>query len=274
MRHLLPVLLVGCAPGTIAVDGLDAVPGEGWADEPWASNDTGDTTPETTLPWDEATLRIASPKSATVLPLGELHHFEVELTGPSGIVLPTDDVDVVWTSNQDISWLGIGPSFDDDGLDAGIHSLTAKATLPDGTTAAHTVGAVLVQSEFSGTYAGLYSVDVIVAGLSVPCTGATTVLVEPPGDLGYGEGECLVSIPLLGGDIALTWVFDLEIDVDGVVGGTIGVSAAGLFTYDFPAEGTVDPLGAGFDVTFAGSIPFVGDVDGFVEAPRVSIQSF
>lgn len=281
MRILPAILLVGCT-GTLEVGGLDDTatadtvpqePGTGWVGEPWEVTDPADPSNGTDLPWDQATFRIVSPKSATILPLGETHLFEAELTGPGG-PLPLEQAEVRWTSAQDTSWLGTGERFEDDALDVGIHSLTAQASLPDGTVLAHTVGAVLVQSPFSGTYAGLYQVDVNVAGITVACTGATTILVDPYGEDGFGEGQCLVSIPFLGGDIPLTWVFEPTIDVDGVVDGTIGVSGFGLFTYDFDAEGVVDPLAGGFDVTFAGDIPFIGTIDGYLDAPRVSIQSF
>lgn len=266
-------LLAGCEPGAIHLDSLDAPePGVGWAGEPYEEWDTG--APDELPDYTGSTLRILAPRSASVLVRGESHAFQAEVRSPSGQRLTGEGVDVVWTSAQDTTWLGMGLSFEDDGLDIGFHTLTAQATLPDGTSVAHTVGAVLVQSPYSGTYAGLYSVDITVAGILVTCTGSTTILVDPWGEGGYGEGGCIVSIPVLGGDIPLHWVFEPQIAADGSVTGTVGVSGFGLFTYDFPSEGVVQPTENGFNVQFAGSIPIVGQIKGFYRAPRVSIQSF
>lgn len=267
---LLAVPLSACATGSIGVDGLDDVPGEGWADGPIAGWDTGGEDDEGDgLPWDHAVLRIQSPRSASVVPIEEPFPFEVTLRGPTG-PLPLHDVSISWSSQQDASWLGLGATFMDESLDVGIHTITAKASLPNGSTVSHSVGAVLVQSAWAGTYGGLYKVDVTAQGITVACTGSTTVVVHPYGDSGEGQGTCLVSI--LGFDLPLTWVFQPEIDVDGQVAGTVGVSGFGLFTYDFPAEGTIG--GGSLQMEWAGSVPLVGPIDGYLTAPRISIQSF
>ena len=113
---------------------------------------------EAEFDYSNATLRIVQPKSGTFVPYNEISNFEAELLDKDGNILELDDVN--WSSSVDTAWDPTGRSFDDDSLDVGLHDLTAQIELPNGDRLAYSVGGVLVQSVWAGTYVGTFIADV------------------------------------------------------------------------------------------------------------------
>jgi hypothetical protein len=265
------VLGVGCTPGTVAWDEPDADPrADGWAGEdPWeaASTPTEAGTEDLSM-YEGASLEVLSPAPGEVLPLEEPARFEAVLRDRSGSALTAQPV--VWTSDVDQVWVGEGEAFDDDTLAVGLHAITAQTELPNGDRLAVSVGGVRRQSVNAGTYAGLFSVELDALGLVVTCTGVSTVVVEPLGQRGVGDGDCLMSA--LGIDLPLAYVYDLEIEQGDVT----GLAAVEIFfvEYGWPVTGTLDPIGEGFQLSFAGDVPLLGTLSAFVDAPRVSDAAF
>jgi hypothetical protein len=270
--------LSACAPGSVTIDTTDPgtivttpvpdvpPPGTGWTDAPYATWSQPDPEPDWSA-YDGAWARIVSPMPGAVVPWEEMQHYEVIVRNPAGDELEPDAV--FWQSSADPDFTGDEASFDSDTLELGTHDLTVLVDLPNGSRVAHSVSGVKVQSLYAGTYAGLFSVDGTVNNITVTCTGAALVDLGAQGVIGTGEADCLVS--LLGIDVPMTWLFDLE-NVDGEVTGTGGVDLLGFFTYDIPVTGgSVDPEGAGLQVDFAGPIPFVGELSAFLDAPRVAL---
>lgn len=275
MHRLAPLLFVACAPGSLRVPDVDAPPVEppgtstGWFTEPWEDPEDPTTAPPPDWSdWEGVFARIVSPVPGEVLQLGQSHLYEVQLRHPDGRLMTPASVE--WYASGDLDFWSDQRSFESDALEMGTHTLTAILGLPSGEKVAHSIAGVRVQSRQTGTYAGLFSVDGTVNNLTITCTGAALLSVGQVGDLGEGDGDCLVS--LLGIDVPLSWVFELEIAPNGTVSGTGGVELLGIFSYDIPAEGTVDPEGAGFDVTLEGDIPFIGTLSAFLEAERVSLD--
>ncbi len=240
----LPLLFACKSEGDLTVQphdtGLDA--------------DTGDLE-DTGLPpevYDEAFLRILSPASASYLPLGEPAHFEAEVFDQDGEPLPFDEV--VWTSSADSYWSGQGVDFWDGDLDVGVHDLTAVARLPNDDRVAHTVGGVLVQSPWAGTYVGLFVSTVTYESVPVPCNGVATLVVEPYGARATGDATCVAS--LMGYEMEFNYAFELD-NVEGQLSGRAAADIMGMFEYDFEASGTLDAQ----EMTFA----FGDDVFGMLQ---------
>ena len=265
----LALLLVACEPGAIQVDGLDAEPGTGWVDSPWA----GPTDTETESPdlseWEGARIEVTSPEAGEFIEWRSVTPFRAWIVSAQETLLELEDVE--WSSDQDPNWFETGPSFDTDALPIGTHAFTATATLPTGAVLQHTVGGVLVQHAYGGTYTGLLDVDGTILNVPVSCVGVTLVVVDATGTTGTGDGDCIVS--LLGLDLPLHYIYDLEIDEAGVVGGTAGADLLGLFTYNFPAEGTLDPNNGGLDLVFNGEVPLMGPLNGSTTAERVGLET-
>ena len=269
---MLLLTLTGCL-GTASVavpegdTSRDTGASDGWVTEPIEQPlDTG-SEPAGPDAYSNAVLRIASPQSGTLWSPAAPVPLRAEFIAPDGTLL--EPLDVVWTTDRDPGWTGAGAVMDAP-LEVGAHRLTARARLPDGTGLAYSVGDVRVQDDATGIYAGLFQVDLSTLGLVFSCTGTSTVVVGPWGQLGQGDGSCLLSVLVIDLDLPLNYVFDLDIADDGTVTGEAGVEIL-LITYNFPAEGTLDPSGDGFDVTFAGEVPLLGPVDASVQAPRVSM---
>ncbi|HHO52625.1 MAG TPA: hypothetical protein ENK18_17580 [Deltaproteobacteria bacterium] len=262
--------LASCAPGSLWIEEGGEVPdptGSGFVTSPWEQpSDTAALDPAL---YEGAYARIVSPAAAAVLSWHEPTRFEVEVRSAVGEVLPAGPVQ--WIASDDPDFEGNGEaSFVDDTLELGTHEIMAIAHLPGGSTAAHSVGDVRVQSGYAGTYAGLFSVDGTVTQITITCTGAAVLVVGQQGVLGEGDGDCLVSI--LGIDVPMSWDFALE-NLDGVVSGDAGVDLIGFFSYRVPATGTLDPQGDGFDVTFEADIPLIGTISAFLSAPRISLET-
>ena len=265
--------LIGCTPG----DGIlfeeeeTLAAGTDWTTDAWADPTPATVTSETTDPkWDGASIRIISPDPADIVQLNNDQIYVAELVDAEGEPLALGDAELAWFSSVDLDFWGDTLQFTSNSLAIGDHELTVVADLPNGDRIAHSIGGVRVQSEYAGTYSGLFSVDGEVQGFVITCTGVGSVNFGLLGSLGVGDGDCLVS--LLGIDVPLTWVFDLENDGTGVIGGTAGVDLAGFFTYNFPAEGSLDPEGAGLTLSVDGTIPFVGPLSAFLNAPRTSLD--
>jgi hypothetical protein len=217
--------------------------------------------------YDGATLRIVEPASGDFVAWGEPHDFVAELRDPSGALLEYSEVR--WGSNQDVLWVPVGMSFEDDALDVGLHDLTAEVDLPNGDRLAHTIGGVLVQSPYAGTYTGLFNATITTADLPVACSGVATLVVDPYGELAQGDAACVVN--LLGFETELAFVFDLTNDF-GTVGGTSSVDILGLFEFPFDAAGTCDPDDGTMSFAFAGDFDWLL-LDGTVDVERITLDA-
>ncbi len=219
--------------------------------------------------WDGATLRIAAPISGSFLALEDTHEFKATLTGADGAALPTDDLEITWSASSDLDWARTGASFTEDALDVGLHELTVEVELPNGDRLAHTVGGVLLQSKYAGTYTGLFNTKVTYDEFPVDCTGAVTLIVDPWGEVAAGAANCLVS--LLGFNAPIDFVFDLDND-DGAIGGEAAIDLFGWYGLSFPATGDLDPETGTLAVAFTSADAanqFIA-VDGTVDADRIS----
>ncbi len=270
-----PMLLLGCLGCGSATVNLDEEPvgagsaSTGWTGTPYEDPPaTGGTTAPTEV-FDNAELRILWPESGAFLPLEEPAAFAAELVAADGS--PLDGSAIAWTSSFDPGWSGAGEGFDDTTLDVGIHDITAEIALPNGDRLVYVVGGVLRQSTFAGTYSGLFTADGNYNGLVFTCSGTGLTMCEPYGTDIVGNADCLVSI--LGLDLPLSFVFELE-NAAGVVTGTAGADIFGLFTFDFPATGTLLPVSEGLDLAFEGEVPLTGiTITGAYNADRVSLDA-
>lgn len=227
------------------------------------TTDTGEADPI----WDEAMLYVLTPESGTFLPMEEEAEFEAVVRDADGNDLEWDAID--WASDVDEDWAFTAAAFTDDSLSAGKHDLTATTTLPNGDRLAMTVGDVLVQSPYAGTYTGTVYVEITITydstGYTVSCAGATTIVVDQEGELLSGDSSCMVS--LMGYDMDMT--LDLEAEnADGAVEGSMAVDMM-LFDLPIDTDGTVTEDGV-LTLTFAEEASGYIGVDGSVEASRIS----
>ena len=286
MWKMLPIaLLASCTSyGIVGIGDDDVSDTDPSSSDPSESDPTDPTDPNTdtdtdtgtdtdTQPpeddfseYDDATLRIITPGSGDFLALESAASFEAELTDVNGDPLDYDEI--VWTSSEDLSWVGLGLEFEDDQLDIGLHDITAEVDLPNGDRLAHTVGGVLVQSEYAGTYTGIFSAEVELEGIPVACAGAATIVVEPYGETASGDAECLIN--LLGFETELLYLFELEND-EGSIQGTAAADLFGLFELPFEATGTLEADGH-LEFTFGGDLGFIL-FDGGVDADRISLEA-
>lgn len=267
MRLLPLLLLVACEPAELRLDRLDDRPDEGWATSPsedWTTTDPTDTFSQ----WEGARLEILQPAAGELLNWGAVHTFEAIVVAENGDELPVDGVE--WGSDLAPNWFETGASFDTDALPIGIHAFTAQAELPNGAVVQHTVGGVKVQHPYGGTYAGLLEVDGTILNFPISCVGAGIVVIDRFGEQGTGTGDCLIS--LLGADVPLSMIYELEIAADASIGGTVGVDLIGFFTYNFDAEGSLDPS-ATMSVSFGGEVLLMGPLTGSTTAERISLDA-
>lgn len=255
---VLPVLFACKSDGSINTIPEDT----GLEVDTGAPEDTG-LPPEV---YDEAYLRIIAPASASFLPWGEAHHFEAEIFDQDGAPLPFEEV--VWSSSADSAWEGQGIDFWESDLDVGIHDLTAVARLPNDDRVAHTVGGVLVQSPWAGTYVGLFVSTVTYESMPVPCNGVATLVVEPYGEKATGTATCVAS--LMGYEMEFDYDFELE-NVQGELAGTAKADIMGMFEYDFDAAGQLDTQEMTF--AFGGDVMGMLDLDAEVRTDRISDDS-
>lgn len=247
---LLPLVFsVACAPSYI-VSKTDDTGIEGPSEE------------ELDALWGEAELQILSPLSGEFIPLEEEGHFEAVVVDAEGE--PMDFEEITWSTDVDEEWSVSGAMFDQGDLEVGTHAFTAVALLPNGDRLRYTVGGVLVQSSYAGTYAGTLSINTEIQGYQIGCSGASTLLIDPTGETLVGGAGCNIS--LQGFDIDLNFNIDAENDEGDIE----GFSAVDIFGFEYPLEmtGEVTPEGdllGGFDGEVAG-----GAFSGELSAVRIS----
>lgn len=249
MRYVLFALaLVACKPAEIST-GEDSAVGPG-PDE------------ELDALWDGATISILIPASGDFLPYGEEADFEAVVYDAAGN--PTDFADIVWSSDLDDAWAPAGAVFADDTLEVGTHAITAEALLPNGDRLAYTIGGVLVQSIYAGTYTGTVTMNVTYDTYQVGCSGATTLVIDPYGETVEGSSSCLISLQGYELDLALN--IDGENDESGKVSGDAAIDIFG-YSFDMPLDGDVSEDGE-LTATFE-STEYL-ELDGEVDAVRIS----
>ena len=237
MRYTLMfglVFAVGCSPDYLVVD----------------ANGTDSAELEQ---WDLASLEIVSPQSGDFLPWEQSNDFKAVIVDDEGNELEFDDIQ--WSSNIDDGWSIAGRDTADDALGVGTHAITATAEPPNGDRLSYTVGGVLVQSDYAGTYTGTLRVDLISDQISTACSGAASLVVDVYGEVVDGTANCFLSIQ--GFDIDSAFVVAGEND-EGDLGGEILVDIGGFFEL---------PLELSGDLTDDGEMTggFEGDVVGFAE---------
>jgi len=219
-------------------------------------------------PWADATLRIQQPASGSFLELEDSHEFLATLTAANGTELSTDGLDIEWTSSVESSWSRQGASFTDDSLDVGLHDITAEVVLPNGDRLAHTVGGILLQSRYAGTYSGLFDTQIGFQQAQANCSGTVTLIVDPYGRSSTGDATCVAS--LLGNSTQVHYTFDLT-NASGALDGTAALDLFGFSGLQFPAQGTLDPDDGTLDVSFDGgpASQFIA-ISGTAQADRTS----
>ncbi|MFH1468505.1 MAG: hypothetical protein ABIO70_29210 [Pseudomonadota bacterium] len=264
---LLAFLAVGCR--VYSNSGGVQLPDTG--EEPTCGDDTGgpdtDDTGEADPVWDGAVLQMIAPESGDFLPMEDAGHFEAQVADADGNVLDWDDI--AWTSSEDSDWNPVGASFDDASLRVGRHDITAQTRLPNGDRLAWTVGDVLVQSAYAGTYTGNIYVEITIeyngTPITVSCAGATTIVVDLEGQTILGDSTCLVS--LMGYDMNLALTVDATND-HGDVEGDVAVDA-GFFDVPIASTGSLTEDGE-LSMEFADDVYGYAAVAGSVEATRIS----
>jgi len=143
--------------------------------------------------------------------------------------------------------------------------------LPNGDRLAYSVGGVLVQSIWAGTYVGTFVANVQYNEFPLGCAGSAILVIDPYGEVLTGSSDCVVSVG--GNDMELAFVFDVEHDGEGKLEGNVAADLFGWFQVDFDAFGGIDLPEENLTVEFEGS-PF-GDmeIDGAVSADRISLDA-
>ena len=241
-----PVLLLtlACAPSEIEVHPVDQ--------DTLPATETEEV--EDFSEWDGAMLEIVYPASGDFLPWGEANPFSARVVDPEGEDLGFEDIH--WTSDIDSAWAPVGASFDDLDLDVGTHTLTATAELPNGDRLAYSLGGVLVQSIYAGTYAGTLTVATEYDGYAVACSGSTTLVVDVYGEGVAGDANCLLLLSYSGYDLELDLAYVSHItNDDGAPGGEL---AAEVWGYELPVE-------------FDGSLTTDGQLEGGFESDVLGV---
>jgi hypothetical protein len=273
MRTLLPLLVLlplavscrvyqsvgGAKLDDTGPDTTDSEPDTTDTGEP-DTTDTGELDPA----WDTAMLHIRSPTSGAFVPMEDDAEFEAVVLDEDGDELDWDAID--WTTSADAGWAYTGASFSAP-LEVGEHDITASTRLPNGDRLAMTVGDVLVQSAYAGTYTGTVYVEITIEYNSTPytmsCAGATTIIVDREGEAAVGDSTCLVS--LMGYDMDLALSMDTAND-DGELDGEMAVSMI-LFDLGIAASGEVTEDGE-LSLSFADESYIA--IAGSVSATRLS----
>jgi hypothetical protein len=216
--------------------------------------------------WDTASLVIISPLSGGFIPLGEPADFVAEIRDGEGELIDWDAIS--WSSSVDNDWAPEGADFQDSDLSVGRHNLLAQTTLPNGDRLAYSVGAVLVQHEDAGTYVGDANIDLTAdydgTPVTMTCIGAVTLFIDAEGEHGSGETSC--TLALLGYDMDVLHIFNLDID-EGDVSGSIAADFS-WFDYAFDTNGEV---GGGYlGATWADSVFGYADIAGELDLTRIS----
>lgn len=285
MRALFPLSLLlaltACKQSYIILepieDGLDEttddLPDDGDTTVDETTDDTDSTTDETTdsttqdfSEYDGATLVILSPSSGDFLLWEQSQEFSAAIYDVDGEPLDFDGI--TWTSDVDDGWDREGSAFSDDSLDVGTHALTATAELPNGDRLVYTIGGVLVQSEYAGTYTGSVDIEGAYTGYAIGCSGAALLYIDAYGEEAWGDASCLISV--LGFDLDMAFLFDLENDY-GDLNGDASVDISGWFEWPFEMDADLTEEG---DVSSEFEIEY-GDlaVSGGMDLTRLSRET-
>lgn len=251
---LITLFSIACAPD--------------WKIEGEATDDSSITGPDEELDelWSNSSLEILSPSSGEFLPWGEVNTFEAVVYNAAGE--PTDFTDIQWTSSVDSAWVPLGSLIEDESIGVGEHNITATADLPNGDRLRYTIGGVLVQSPYAGTYVGDIQVNVTVEYNGTPyevgCLGAITLVVDAYGETAVGDSTCQVS--LFGYDVELEYALDLVNDQGQLSGDASAVIYGYEYALEFDGELTEDGSLSG---GFAGDSSYF-TIDGSVDAERLT----
>lgn len=235
------------------------------SDSGTVDTDTGDTEEDLSV-YEGATLQIQAPAAGAYLPLGEPATFAAAVLDADGNEL--SDIEVVWTSDIDTAWGATSATFEDDTLEVGTHTLTARASLPNGAVVSDRAGAILVQHEDAGTYVGNMILDV--AGefqgtpLTASCIGAAIVVVDATGEIADGGSDCIIS--LFGFEQSASVVFEFGVD-DGDVEGE---SAVDLSFIQYGFETTGDVGDGTLSAVWSDNVFGFADIAGSMELERVT----
>lgn len=212
--------------------------------------------------WDDAELIVTSPESGSFVSIEEGGEFSAVLVNAEGEELEFEEIQ--WTLVQDDGWDAVGSDFTDV-LPIGVHDVRAKAELPNGDRVSYTVGGVLSQSEYAGTYTGSLVVDLISEQLSTACSGAATATVERDGEVVLGEANCFLSFA--GFDI--DGVYDIDANNDlGDMDGQIALDIFG-FAVPLDLEGSVTEDGV-LVGSFSGDLVGFAEIEGTLELQRLT----
>ncbi|MCP4809565.1 MAG: hypothetical protein GY913_07290 [Proteobacteria bacterium] len=216
--------------------------------------------------WADLSLVLESPASGDFIPMEDGGTFAAHLVNAEGELVEFDEL--TWTTNMSQDWVQIGSAIEDDTLAVGVHDITVTAELPTGDRLSHTVGGVLVQSHYAGTYSGDMKVNMAAQGYEVGCSGAATIYVDAYGELVQGASGCLLS--LQGFEIDSDFVLAVQND-DGVLSGDIAVTVYGYeLPMEFSGDVTEDGLLTG---EFAGDVFGQAEFDGTLEVNRISRET-
>ena len=263
----LVAILAGCEPTqAVLIDETPVNSGEGWVDDVPTGADPDDPEPEDWAIYEDATFRIVSPEPGGFRAFGEARPYEAELLAADGTPLSVERIE--WSSNVDPGWDGLGLFFEDDGIDVGVHDITATAYLPNGDVLSYTSGGVRVQHPLAGTFSGLFTASGGYQQFQFTCSGSALIQVDVYGEVAAGNGDCVASLILF--DLPLDFVFDLEVDPgNGSLTGQAGAAILGPITYDFPADGSMEPTA--MDLAWSGTgLRLNFDVDAELSAERIS----
>ncbi len=268
MITLLPLIAIGCGPQYLVTD--NAFEGELSEDAGSDTGEVGDTgieeEEEDFSEFDDASLVIVQPTSGEYLPWEQVNAYEAYVVDAEGNTMDFEDIS--WGSDVDEDWTPTGTWLEDDTLGVGTHALTASAELPNGDRLAYTIGGVLVQSAYAGTYVGTTVVELSISGYSAACSGALTAVIDQEGDVGWGDSNCYVS--LQGFEVDLSFNYDLENDLGAVQGD----ASLDIYGYEVPVDldGELSEDGALYG-TFAYDLGDYLAVSGEVEATRISRET-
>jgi hypothetical protein len=213
--------------------------------------------------YDGAELVIDSPLSGDFIAIEDGGTLIARVVDAEGNELEFQDIQ--WATSVDDGWALEGPSHEGAELEIGTHALTATAVLPNGDRLAYTVGGVLVQSVYAGTYTGEMRVAVSAQGISTGCAGATTVVIDQTGEALYGLGSCFISIQ--GFDIDGAYVLEGDND-QGDMEGSVSVNLLGFdVPMDISGEVTEDGVLTG---DFAGDVFGQAEFEGTLAMTRLS----
>lgn len=217
--------------------------------------------------WANSELIVVSPQPSSFYSLNDDAHFEAMIIDEAGDPIYFSEIE--WTTSAENSWAEVGDVFDAT-LPVGQQVVTAKATLPNNDRLSYAIGGILVQHQNAGTYTGTTSIDLTInandQSFVVSCAGAAIISVEETGEIGVGDGECILNIN--GSDISSTYLFDLILNEEIISGEAI--VDLWLIQQGFPISGTI---GDG-ELTASWADSVLGgylDISGEINLERISL---